>query len=108
MKKIYSTEHWLENVKHVCDRDNYPYQVIASDGKGNTTVELDVTNEQLEELEEDALCEKQKHDAHSVIPVYSYRTLTNREKRNRLMEFYGKKGYCVLERDYEKVHKNCM
>lgn len=107
MRRNYLTQHWLENVKHVCDRDSIPYQIIESDTE-NATVEFDVNEEQLEELEEDALCEKQKNDAHSMIPVYSYRTLVNKEKRDRLMSFYGMKGYCVLERDYEKVHRHCM
>lgn len=104
MEKTYSKRYWLENVKHVCDRDKYEYIVVNID-EDAVTVEFNVTKEQLEEIEEDALCEQQKNNLGSQIPVYSYRTLVNLEKKKRLMDFYGKKGYCILQQDYERCRK---
>lgn len=106
MKKKYLKAHW-PNVKHVCERDKYPYDIIDEDDT-SITVDITVAEELMDELEEDALCEKQRQETGSKLPVYSYRTLVNKEKRDRLMAFYGKRGHFVYKSDYEKVRRHCV
>ena len=106
MKKTYVVGEW-NNVKHVCNRDCLAYKIIERD-ESEITVEIELEDELIEEFEEDILCEKQRQGTGSKLPVYSYRTLINKEKRNRLMMFYGKRGYFVYKPDYEKVRKHCI
>lgn len=80
-----------EYLLHVLKRDEINYTV-----NGNVTFVLpDDIN--LEELEEDIACEEQRQGTQAKIPVYSKRTLENKEKLSRLQEYYGKKGFHVLQ-----------
>lgn len=106
MKKTYTLIGW-HNAKHVCDRDNINYQIV-DENESEITIEIDLSEDAVEEFEEDVLCEKQRQETESKLPVYSYRTLTNREKRDRLMAFYGKRGFHTLRQDYEKAHNYYM
>lgn len=103
MKRTYDKQHF-DNVKFVCNRDSIPYTVIE-DNDESVTVEINARIDELEILEEDALCEKQRNDAGSQIPVYSYHTLRNPEKKERLMKFYRRKGFIVYKSDAEKCEK---
>ncbi len=87
-------------IEHVLDRDNIPYTII-SDENGETV--LNVSDEaDKEEIMEDVRCEQQRESTDSKFPVYSYRTLQNKAKRDRLMSFYGRRGFHVLKSDETK------
>lgn len=91
-------------IKFVLERDHITYEIIAK-GEGELLLEIpDNTN--VEELMEDILCEQQRDHTESKIPVYSYRTLLNKDKRDRLMKYYGKRGFHVLKGDEEKCRKD--
>ena len=107
MKRKYPKSHWEENMKFVCDRDKVPY---AIDEETESFIIVDITAkiDELEILEEDAMCEKQRNDAGSKIPVYSFRTLKNPEKKERLMKFYKRKGFIVYKPDEEKCRIACL
>lgn len=106
MKKTYTLNGW-HNAKHVCDRDNINYQIVEAN-ESEITIEIDLSEDAAEEFEEDVLCEQQRQGTESKLPVYSYRTLVNKEKRDRLMGFYGKRGFHTLKQDYEKAHNYYM
>lgn len=80
-----------EYLLHVLKRDGIIYTV-----NGNVTFVLP-DNIDLEELEEDIACEEQRQGTQTKIPVYSKRTLENKEKLSRLQEYYGKRGFHVLQ-----------
>lgn len=107
MQRTYEKKYWDKNVKFVCNRDNISYEVKEENEK-SVTVEINARIDELEILEEDALCEKQRNDIGSKIPVYSYRTLINPEKKERLMKFYRHKGFIVYKPDLEKCKRNCL
>lgn len=106
MKKTYTLNEW-NHAKHVCDRDNINYQIVDVN-ESEITIEIDLSADAIEEFEEDVLCEKQRAESTSKIPVYSYRTIRNHEKRLRLEKFYGKRGFHTLKQDYEKAHNYYM
>lgn len=80
-----------EHLLHVLKRDGINYTV----NDNGTFVLPDDIN--LEELEEDIACEEQRQGTQAKIPVYSRRTMENKEKLSRLQEYYGKKGFHVLQ-----------
>ena len=79
-----------EYLLHVLKRDKIDYTQT-----GNVVFNLP-DNINLEELEEDIACEEQRQGTQAKIPVYSRRTMENKEKLSRLQEYYGKKGFHVL------------
>ena len=80
-----------EYLLHVLKRDRIDYTQT-----GNVVFNLP-DNINLEELEEDIACEEQRQGTQAKIPVYSRRTMENKEKLSRLQEYYGKKGFHVLQ-----------
>ena len=80
---------------HVLERDNVSY-VVTGDGTFVLPDDVDLT-----EMTEDILCEEQRQSTESKIPVYSKKTLENKEKLERLQEYYGRKGFHVLKKDQE-------
>ena len=106
-KKMKFTKKEWENIKFVCNRDDF--------GTGNITEEgdfiyadIECSEERLEEVLEDAKCEAQRNATQARIPVYSYRTVKNPEKLERLKKLYGKNGFHVLQDDVEKFRKEKM
>ena len=93
----------------------YVHKVLARDGysdmsfqttKNGIFLEVDgMSNRRFSEVIEDAKCEKQRHEQNSGIPVYSYRTLKNKGKRNRLFAMNGKRGFHVLRQDVERCKR---
>jgi hypothetical protein len=81
-------------VIQVLERDNIPYSLQQ------LTITVPLTGNKFRVVMEDALCEKQRDG--SVLPVYSFRTLQNPQKFNRLRELNNKKGFYILERDRKK------
>ena len=79
-----------EYLLHVLKRDKIDYTQT-----GNVVFNLP-DNINLEELEEDIACEEQRQGTQAKIPVYSRRTMENKEKLSRLQKYYGKKGFHVL------------
>lgn len=107
MLKKYNKMHWENNVKFVCERDHIPYTIKES-SNDYVLVEIKAKINELEILEEDAMCEKQRNDAGSKIPVYSYNTLKNPQKKERLMKFYKRKGFVVYKPDKQKCSNECL
>ncbi|MCC2255961.1 hypothetical protein LKD70_16335 [Ruminococcus sp. CLA-AA-H200] len=92
---LYNSHGKQEFLIHVLKRDNIAYS-LADDG----TFDLpDTVN--LDELAEDAACEEQRQTTVAKVPVYSKRTLENKEKLERLQAFYGKRGFHVLQKDQD-------
>lgn len=84
-----------EYVEQVLKRDKIPYQF---DNEG-TSVIVPVSGNRFHIVVEDALCEKQRHDCSPHIPVYSYRTLMNQNKLNKLRTINKTRGFIVLRKD---------
>lgn len=82
-----------EYILHVLERDKIRYS-INDDGDFDLPDDIDLT-----ELAEDVMCEEQRQNTEAKIPVYSKRTLENKEKLLRLKAFYGKNGFHVLKSD---------
>lgn len=82
-----------EYILHVLERDKINYSV-TDDGDFSLPGDIDLT-----ELAEDVMCEEQRQNTEAKIPVYSKRTLENKEKFARLKAFYGKNGFHVLKSD---------
>lgn len=84
-------------IEGVLKRDLIPYQRRH---KGDhAEFGIAISNRRFREVVEDALSEKQKAESHSGIPVYSLRTVRNREKRARLAALYGRNGFRILKAD---------
>lgn len=94
-------------IKKVCERDQIPFKV---DGETDDMVEVSITcsEDRLLEVLEDAMCERQRDETTAKIPVYSYRTLKNKEKLHRLQALNGKKGFHVLRQDIEKCKEELL
>ena len=82
-----------EYLIHVLKRDKIRYS-ITEDGGFVLPDGID-----LAELADDVACEEQRQSTEAKIPVYSKRTLENKEKLLRLKAFYGKNGFHVLKKD---------
>lgn len=82
-------------MKIVLDRDNIQHEYHPDTGE----IISSMSARRFKEALEDAFCEKQKAERHSRIPVYSLRTLKNKEKMNRLMKLNGTSSFVVLKKD---------
>lgn len=80
-----------EYLLHVLKRDGIDYTV---NDNGDFILPDNIN---LNELEEDIAFEEQRQGTQVKIPVYSRRTLENKEKLSRLQEYYGKRGFHVLQ-----------
>ena len=93
-------------IRNVLERDKIPYRsTVKNDG---FVFYMPLTNRQFTEVLEDALCEKQRSESKSRIPVYSARTLLNREKRSRLMNLNGKQCFHILRADIETFENSYL
>ena len=90
-------------VETICRRDCIPYAITTVEC-GEISLEIS-TQVNVDELLEDALCEQQRDQTNAKLPVYSFRTLRNKEKLERLMDYYGKKGVHVLKEDEKKCRE---
>ena len=88
-------------IRKICERDQIPFTV---NGETEDMVEVSITcsEDRLLEVLEDAMCERQRDETAAKIPLYSYRTLKNKEKLHRLQALNGKKGFHVLKQDMGK------
>ena len=84
----------------VLQRDEIPY--ICCKEKNCYYFFMSISNRRFTEVLEDALCEKQRENYISRTPVYSYRTLMNRQKLHRLQTLNKRKGYHVLKADEKR------
>lgn len=106
MKQIYVSKKMKPYVQFVMERDKIPFEF--STNKKGYVLSFNGSNKDFTEVLEDALCEKQREESNSTIPVYSYNTLKNEKKRNRLMKLNRRKGFVVLRSDIKKVRQHCM
>ena len=95
------------HIQTVLKRDNIAFDFKQAE-ENKYTLLFDGSSRRFTEVLEDALCEKQRVENHSRIPVYSYRTLRNENKRQRLMKLNGRKGFVVINKDLDKVRRYCM
>ena len=101
--QIIISEGLTKYVKIICQRDHIPHTITTvEDGKFSLKIPTQVN---ADELLEDVLCEQQRDQTNAKIPVYSYRTLSDKEKLERLMDYYGKKGFHVLKEDEKKCRE---
>ena len=102
-KKIKVSQFMWPYVQFVLLRDEISYEVKE---KQTNTLLLSFggSGKRFTEVLEDALCEKQRVESASNVPVYSYRTIRDHKKRLRLEKFYGRRGFHTLKQDYEKAH----
>lgn len=87
-------------IEFVLKRDRIPYEAKRESDYWMFT--MSISNRRFTEVLEDALCEKQRNQYKSRIPVYSFRTLKNRDKLERLMCLNQKRGYHILKQDETK------
>lgn len=84
----------------VLKRDGIPF--VYTKVEDDYVFTIQISNRRFTEVLEDALCEKQRERYISRIPVYSYRTLMNQSKLQRLQKLNNRSGYHVLKADEEK------
>lgn len=99
MAELYVKKEMAAHMKKALERIEKEFTQYPED---YVKFETDVDEEMAEILLEDALCEEQRGD--SVIPVYSYRVISNPE----LLEEYrarndGMKAFHVLKRDRKRA-----
>lgn len=92
----------LPYVKYVLERDQINFVCYEEAELSNCIVSLAVSNRRFTEIIEDALCEKQRDETFCKTPVYSLRTIKNKNKRDRLMQLNQKKGFHILKKDMER------
>lgn len=95
---LYKTVY-KESCVHVLERDQVKYSVYSDNGPEIQFSIPDSIDPEI--LTEDIACEEQRQQSQAKIPVYSKRTLKDKEKLERLRNYYGKKGFHVLEKDEE-------
>lgn len=91
-------------IKKVLIRDGIAYSVNSLNNK-TILLHAGISARRFTEVLEDALCEKQRETTNSKIPVYSYRTLKNKDKRKRLIQVNEKSGFHVYIKDIEKCKR---
>lgn len=82
----------------VLDRDHIRYQYYTPKGEDYFLFYVGANSHFFKILMEDAHCEKQRHQHISNIPVYSERTIANREKLERLQRINGRRGFIRLRK----------
>ena len=92
MGQITVSDEMLPYVLAVLERDNIFYRV----DKNQVTVPL--SGNQFHIVVEDAACEKERR----YIPVYSFRTLQNKEKFARLRRLNKTPAFHLLKRDISR------
>lgn len=89
-------------MKVVLKRDHIKYRYDKKNGE----LFADISADRFEEAFEDALCEKQRAESFSKLPVLSLRTLKDDKKLYRLTKNNG--AFVVLEKDVDAaVHEFC-
>ena len=104
MKEYKVKSEMAPHLIYVLERDEIPYQYYTPKGKNYFLFYAEANTHHFKILMEDAYCEKQRHESISNIPVYSDRTIGNREKLERLQRIYKWRGFMRLkkgENDYE-------
>lgn len=100
--KIYSVStKMFPFFQKVCLRDSIKYQMVGTNEKGYS-VSLDCSNHEFKTIIEDCMCLIEQEKNYCKIPVYSFRTLTNPKKKERLMKLNNKRCFFVLRKDIGK------
>lgn len=94
MREFKVSEVMKPYLEKVLQRDRIAY-VMKED-----TICVDASGNRFHEAVEDAMCEKESRNG---IPVYSFRTLTNPKKLERLQKLNGKTSYQCLSKDKDKI-----
>ncbi|MCC2255959.1 hypothetical protein LKD70_16325 [Ruminococcus sp. CLA-AA-H200] len=86
-------------IRDVMIRDSLDYSARTGTDDTVSLMIPGISNRRFSELLEDAKCEKQRKETESEIPVYSYRTLKDKKKRDRMFRLNGKRCFHVLRDD---------
>lgn len=106
-KKIIVSPVMYPYVVNVLKRDHINH-TFQKDSDRNCYYLKGVSKKQFTVILEDALCEKQRNQTISKIPVYSYRTLKDKKKRNRLMALNRRKGFHILKADITRCRSELL
>lgn len=98
MKEYRVKSEMAPHLIYVLERDKVPYQYYTPKGKSCFLFYVQANTHHFKILMEDAYCEKQRHESISNIPVYSDRTIKNREKLERLQRIYNRRGFMRLKK----------
>lgn len=105
MKLVRISDVMWPYIKTVLIRDGFA-NIRTVTVKDRSYLDIEgMSNRRFSEIMEDAQCEKQRCESNPDIPVYSYRTLKNRDKRNRLIQLNNRHGFHVLKKDMERCKK---
>lgn len=99
MKRI-GNEMWCY-LEIVLKRDEIPYEYHKESGY----VETHISARRFKEAVEDAFCEKQRSESLGNIPVYSLKTMKDKEKVKRLMKINGSRSFVILRKDAHEYAK---
>ena len=99
----FSKKEW-ENIEFVCNRDDIGIGNVIEEGDF-VYADIECSEERLEEVLEDAKCEEQRNATRTRLPVYSYRTIRNPEKLERLRKLNGRRGFHYLKQDEDKCRE---
>lgn len=98
MKEYRVKQEMAPHLIFVLDRDHVRYRYYTPKGEDYFLFYVDANSHHFKILMEDAHCEKQRHQHISNIPVYSERTIANREKLERLQRINGRRGFIRLRK----------
>lgn len=107
MKEFKIEKEMCPYVKIVMNRDKINGKLSENKSGGVLTGEL--TDEEFEILMEDAACEEQRlrPEENPFYPVYSFRTIMNAQKLERLRKHYKCGAFFILKKD-EAQYKKAM
>lgn len=102
-EKIYSvSQSNLPYFEKVCMRDDIEYKILSPNKKGVDVLIKDISDRKFKVILEDSICERERKKNKNDIPVYSLRTIKNKEKIKRLMKINQKSCFHVLSKDIDK------
>ena len=94
------------HIETIFARDNIAHEFISSEN--GFICKTDLSKTEFTEVLEDAFCEIQRSESKSNIPVYSLRTIQNKEKLNRLMRMNKRNGFHILNRDMSRCQDSIL
>ena len=98
MKEVKTSKAMMPYIIAVLQRDHIPFEIRP----GEKIFLPETSNRGFTIVLEDALCEKQRENTQNKLPVYSYRTIRNPKKLERLRKLNGRRGFHYLKQDKEK------
>ncbi|MCD8015157.1 MAG: hypothetical protein LUG99_18680 [Lachnospiraceae bacterium] len=88
MKKFKIPEGLERYMETVLEMYGLPHQMTEN----AVLLPEDITDEEFGEILDDVLCEQERVENHSTLPVITYKTMLNEEKLKKVMAYYGQAG----------------